>query len=52
MIPITRVIPTVLIGMTGTIAGIIMTEKPTIVVKAERKTATPVVLDISRVAAL
>ena len=46
--PITSVIPTVLIGMTGTIAGMIMTENPTMVVKADMNTATPVVLDISR----
>ena len=41
-IPITSVIPTERIGDMGTIAGAMSTENPTIVVSAERNTATPV----------
>ena len=41
-IPMTSVIPTERIGEMGTIAGAMRTENPTIVVMAERKTATPV----------
>ena len=47
MIPATKVIPTERIGMMDTILGRISTENPMIVVAAETRTATPVVLDIS-----
>ena len=41
-IPITSVIPTERIGAMGTMSGAMSTENPTMVVIAERKTATPV----------
>ena len=40
--PITKVTPTDRIGAMGTIIGAMRTENPTMVVMAERKTATPV----------
>ena len=45
--PATNVIPTDLIGIIETILGKIRTEKPIMVVTADTRTATPVVLDIS-----
>ena len=42
MIPTTSVNPTERIGAMLTICGAINTEKPTIVVRADKKTATPV----------
>ena len=47
-IPSTSVTPTERIGATVTICGAISTEKPITVVIAERKTATPVELAISK----
>ena len=41
-IPMTNVMPTERIGAMGTMRGAISTENPTMVVMAERKTATPV----------
>ena len=46
-IPTTRVSPTERIGAMLTMLGAIRTEHPTIVVNAERKTATPVELAIA-----
>jgi hypothetical protein len=46
--PMHKVTPTERIGDTDTICGAMRTEKPTIVVKAERNTATPVERVISR----
>jgi hypothetical protein len=40
--PMTKVMPTDRMGEMGTIIGAMSTENPTIVVMAERKTATPV----------
>ena len=40
--PMTKVMPTERIGAIGTMNGAMRTEKPTMVVIAERKTATPV----------
>ena len=40
--PMTRVTPTDRIGAMGTMSGAMRTENPTMVVMAERKTATPV----------
>ena len=51
-IPITNVSPTERIGVIGTIEGAINTEKPIIVVIAERKTATPVEDVISKIHSL
>ena len=45
--PMTNVIPTERMGEMGTIIGAMRTEKPTMVVMAERNTATPVDLVIS-----
>ena len=42
IIPTTSVSPTERIGAMLTMVGAMRTEKPTMVVKAERKTATPV----------
>ena len=41
-IPMTRVTPTERMGAMGTMRGAMRTENPTMVVMAERKTATPV----------
>ena len=49
-IPMTRVMPTVRMGMTGTMAGAMRTENPITVVRAESKTAVPVVVIISTTA--
>ena len=41
-IPMTKVTPTERMGAMGTMSGAISTENPTMVVMADKKTATPV----------